>query len=116
MKYADGCAYPRVSSLIWRWASGLVRSGWTSAMGWTLMWALMMNSIRARPTPFAGSLSHWKAAAGLAILTNMSVLVAGRAPKLYSVHEKSTMPAAIVPTSHSVLGRAPWGEQTWTFG
>src|SRR3546814_10210665 len=69
MKYADGCAYPRVSSLIWRWASGLVRSGWTSAMGWTLMWALMMNSIRARPTPFAGSLHHWKAAAGLAILT-----------------------------------------------
>jgi len=30
------------------------RSGWTRAMGWTLMWLPMINSIRARPTPSFG--------------------------------------------------------------
>ena len=47
----------------------VTRSGWTSAMGWIRMRLLMMNSIRASPTPAAGSRHHWKAAAGLAMLT-----------------------------------------------
>ena len=42
-----------------------IRSGWTSAIGWTPICSLMMNSMRARPTPALGVIAVRNARSGL---------------------------------------------------
>ena len=51
----------------------MIFSGLTSAMGWTLMCSLMMNSIRARPTPSFGSMAVRNASSGLPRFSMISV-------------------------------------------
>ena len=62
-------------------------------MGCTRIRLLMMNSIRASPTPSAGSRHHWKAAAGLAMLTMTAVRVSGSAPRSTSSVSNARVPS-----------------------
>jgi hypothetical protein len=57
------------------------------------MTALMMNSMRARPTPLAGSRHQRKAAAGLAMFSIIAVRVFGMAARSISVAAKSSAPS-----------------------
>ena len=59
-----------------RSAADVTFSGCTSAIGWTPMCSLMMNSMRARPTPSLGSIAVRKARSGLPRLT----MIAGARP------------------------------------
>ena len=45
-------------AIAWRACAEATFSGLTSAIGWTLMCSLMMNSMRARPTPSLGSIGR----------------------------------------------------------
>jgi len=79
-------------------------------MGWALMCSPMMNSMRARPIPAAGSRHHFSAAPGLARLTIRLVLVAGRSSSASSCVVILAGPSKTRPTSppaHDTVTRCP---------
>ena len=66
MKKSDGVAYPRDnSSMTARSLASATFSGCIRAIGCTLIDSLMMNSMRARPTPSLGRELTLKASSGL---------------------------------------------------
>ncbi len=64
-----------------------------SAIGWILIMLLMMNSMRASPTPSVGRRHHRNAASGLARLSMTLVRVAGSWEVAASLTSTSAMPA-----------------------
>ena len=57
-------------------------------MGWILMMLLMINSMRARPTPSQGSCHQRNAAAGLPMFIMMRVRVSGMSSRFSSGFER----------------------------
>ncbi len=62
-------------------------------MGWTFTWLVTTNSIRARPTPSAGSRHQRNAAAGLARFSMILVWVVGRVVTSSSSTSTSAVPS-----------------------
>ena len=77
-------------------------SGQASAIGWTPMYSLMMNSMRARPTPSLGSIAVWKASSGLPRLTMISVR--GRGTALVGTRVDLERQLAVVDLAGFALG------------
>ena len=100
-KNSRGEAKPRLSASIFAWSSAVTFSGCTSAIGCTPICSLMMNSMRARPTPAFGIIAVRNARSGLPRFTMISVF--GSASVLIGtrVTSNGTAPARTVPFSPS---------------
>ena len=73
-KNAAGVAWCRVvSAMRSRSAADVTFSGQASAIGWMPICSLMMNSMRARPTPSLGRIAVLNARSGLPRLTMIGV-------------------------------------------